>query len=73
LSKIVCNSHDFCFENSEPIETLATNTRLPREYRDNKGEHPTAMVAPIHPLIDQELGEEPRMLEVSFFIIIAIS
>ena len=53
----------------EGEKLLPGNIRLSREYRKDLGDHANSESAPIHPAIDNELGDEPKILnEVSRFL-----
>merc|ERR1711998_30069 len=64
-------SNDPAMEHANIIDTLDEgydkllpgNKRLPDTYRASDGEHANAEASPIHPVLDNELGDEPIEIE----------
>jgi hypothetical protein len=60
-------NHAEIFDTIEEGEKLLPgNIRLSREYRKDLGDHANSESAPIHPAIDNELGDEPKILNAEF-------
>ena len=47
----------------EGYEKLPGHIRLNTEYRNDEGAHANAEAAPIHPAIDNEMGEDPVVID----------